>query len=296
MLLKRATKRKQLWWFWARLLGLAYISACLALFLGQERLIFDPSSEITKTPAERQLAYEEVWVPVTTKAGAPAERMYGWWIPSQGKRLGTILYLHGNSNNISGNVDRAYQFAQMGFSVLLVDYRGYGKSQGDFPSEKQVYADARAMWDYLTQKRKIKPEQIIIYGHSLGSAIAIDLAASKQPKVAGAILQNSFTSMSAMADRRWWYKLVPIPLLLTQKFDSLSKVPALSIPVLYIHGTADRLVPAEMSRALYSATPAPGKKLMLVANGVHETSSPEYATEHHLEAISQFAQQSIAQN
>ncbi len=157
--------------------------------------------------------------------------MYGWWISSQGKRLGTILYLHGNSDNIGGNVDRAYQFAQMGFSVLLVDYRGYGKSQGDFPSEKQVYADARAMWDYLTQQRKIKPEQIIIYGHSLGGAIALDLAASKQPKAAGAIVQNSFTSMSAMADRRWWYKIVPISLLLTQKFDSLSKVPSLRIPV-----------------------------------------------------------------
>jgi uncharacterized protein len=279
-------------WFWARLAGLAYLSACLALFLGQERLVFEPKAGIQDTPAARKLAYKEVWVPVTTKPGAPTEKMYGWWIPSQGKVMGTILYFHGQSDNISGNIDRAYQFTQLGFSVLLVDYRGYGKSEGSFPSEKQVYADASAIWDYAIDKLKIKPEETIIYGHSLGGAIAIDLAKQK-PQAGGTIVQSSFSSMSEQLDRAWWSKLFPVPLLLTQKFDSLSKVKSLQMPVLYVHGTADRTIPPEMSRALYSATPAAAKKLILVANGDHSNSTPEYSTEHHLEAIVQFAQQSL---
>lgn len=291
MVVKQINWRR--WWFWGRLLGLAYLSACLTLFLGQERLIFEPSAKIRKTPAAWKLAYQEVWVPVTTKASAAPEKMHGWWIPAQGKEIATILYLHGKGDNIGGNVDRAYQFTQLGFSVLLVDYRGYGKSQGDFPSEKQVYADASAIWNYLIHNRKVKPQQTIIYGHSLGGAIGIDLAA-KQPKAGALIIHSGFTSMSAMADRHWWYKLVPVNLLLTQRFDSIAKVKSLHIPVLYIHGTADPLIPAAMSRALYSATAAPRKKLILVANGGHYNAAPEYSTEHQLETIVQFAQQSLA--
>jgi alpha-beta hydrolase superfamily lysophospholipase len=282
-------------WFWARLTGLAYLSACLALFLGQERLIFEPKVGIQGTPATRKLAYKEVWVPVTTKSDAPTEKMYGWWIPSQGKDMGTILYLHGQGDNISSNLDRTYQFTQLGFSVLLVDYRGYGKSKGSFPSEKQIYADASAIWDYAIGNLKLKPEETIIYGHSLGGAIAIELA-SKKPQAGGLIVQSSFSSMLKQIDRAWWSKLFPVPLLLTQKFDSLSKVKSLQVPVLYIHGTADQAIPVEMSRALYSATPAPGKKLILVANGDHSSAAPEYSTEHHLEAIVQFAQQSLTMN
>jgi hypothetical protein len=280
-------------WFWGRLVGLVYLSSSLALFLGQERIIFKPSATINKTPADWKLAYQEVWVPVTTGAAAP-EKMHGWWIPAQGKVMGTILYLHGNGDNIGGNLDRAYQFTQLGFSVLLVDYRGYGKSQGSFPSEKQVYADARAIWDYAIKNLKLKPEQTMIYGHSLGGAIAIELA-SKQGKASGLILQSTFTSMSAMTDLHWWYKLFPVSLLLTQKFDSLSKVQSLQMPVLYIHGTSDQVIPSAMSRSLYSATRSAHKKLILVANAGHDHTATAYATEHHLDDIVQFAQRSLAQ-
>ncbi len=279
------------WWRWGKWVALAYLSVCLSLYLCQERLIFKPQAAIKTTPADRNLAYQDVWVPVDPTGGA--EKLFGWWIPAQGKTIGTILYLHGYSNNIGTNLEPAYHLTQLGFTVFLVDYRGYGKSQGNFPFEKQLYADATAAWDYLVKTRKIAPQQIIIYGHSMGGAIAIDLAA-RHPEAGSLIVQSSFTSMSAMADRSWWFKLLPLQLLLTQKFDSLAKVRSLKMPVLYIHGTADRLIPAEMSRVLYKATPSDNKQLVLVANAPHENSSPEFNTPEQLETIIQFTKQALA--
>jgi alpha-beta hydrolase superfamily lysophospholipase len=279
------------WWRWGKWAALAYLSACLSLYLCQERLIFKPQAAIKTTPADRNLAYQDVWLPVN-QTGANQEKLFGWWLPAQGKTIGTILYLHGYSDNIGANLDPADHLTQLGFAVFLVDYRGYGKSQGDFPFEKQIYADAEVAWDYLVQTRKIAPAQIIIYGHSMGGAIAIDLA-TRHPNAGSLIVQSSFTSMSAMADRAWWYKLVPLQLLLTQRFDSLAKVRSLKMPVLYIHGTADRFVPAEMSRALYTATATKNKQLVMVANAQHENSSPEFKTPEHLETLIQFTKQAI---
>jgi uncharacterized protein len=279
------------WWRWGRWVALAYLSACLSLYLCQERLIFKPQATIKITPADRNLAYQDVWVPVD-KTDRDRDRLFGWWLPAQGKTIGTILYLHGYSDNIGANLDPAYHLTQLGFSVLLVDYRGFGKSQGNFPFEKQIYADAETAWDYLVQTRKIPPKQVIIYGHSLGGAVAINLA-SRHADAGSLIVQSSFTSMSAMADRFWWFKVVPIQLLLTQKFDSLAKVKSLKMPVLYIHGTADRFIPAEMSRVLYTATPIDTKQLILVANAQHENSSPEFTTPEHLEAVTQFVKQTV---
>jgi uncharacterized protein len=279
------------WWRWGRWVGLAYLSGCLSLYLCQERLIFRPLAAIKTTPADRNLAYQDVWVPVDKTGGA--EKLFGWWLPAQGKTIGTILYLHGYNDNISANLDPAYHLTQLGFAVFLVDYRGYGKSQGRYPFEKQIYADAEAAWNYLVQTRKIAPKQIVIYGHSMGGAIAIDLA-TRHADASSLIVQSSFTSMSAIADRSLWLKLVPVQLLLTQKFDSIAKVRSLKMPVLYIHGTADRVVPAEMSRALYTATPTDNKQLVLVTNAKHENYSPEYKTTEHLETITQFIKQYIS--
>lgn len=263
----------------------------MSLYLYQERLIFKPETTIQTTPAERNLAYQEVWVPVEQTGGA--DKLYGWWLPAQGKTIGTILYLHGYSGNIGDNLTPAYQLTQLGFSVFLVDYRGYGKSQGKFPFERQVYADAEVAWNYLTTIRKISPKQMIIYGHSMGGAIAIDLA-THHPEASSLIVQSSFTNLLTMAERSWWLKVVPLQLLLTQKFDSLAKVGSLKMPILYIHGTGDRFVPPEMSRSLYTASSTVNKQLILVINAEHKNSSPEFATPEHLETVTQFIKQNVA--
>jgi uncharacterized protein len=282
--LKLSGKR---WWLWTRWLGLAYLSASIALFLAQERLIFAPSANLTTNPATLNIAYQEVSVPVKTKADEPLEKMNGWWMAAQGKPIGTIVYFHSKSGNISSDLEQAAQFAESGLNVLMVDYRGYGQSEGSFPTERQIYADADAIWDYALKERKIDPRQTIIYGHSLGGAIAIYLA-QKHPEAAGAIVHNTFTSISELASRSWQYKIFPIDLLLTQKFNSLDRVKTLTIPILYVHGTADIKIPSQMSRTLYTATASPNKQIAMVANGPHSNNAPEYQTPQHLETVRQF--------
>jgi pimeloyl-ACP methyl ester carboxylesterase len=263
---------------------LAYAATCLFLYVRQTRMIFFPSPIIETTPADLGMSYEDVWLPVGKQ-----DQIHGWWIPARGNEAGVVLYLHGNGINVGANVGQANRFHQLDLSVLLIDYRGYGRSRGNFPNEQQVYQDAEASWRYLTQTRQIPPQRLFIYGHSLGGAIAINLA-SQHPDAAGLIVQSSFTSIRAMIDLTNRYSIFPTDLLLTQRFDSLAKVPTLKLPVLYIHGLADEQVPAFMSEALYAASPDP-KQLYLVPvaghNNVGETAGAEY-----LKVIRTFVQQS----
>ncbi|MEG5171910.1 alpha/beta fold hydrolase [Microcoleus sp. B3-D7] len=199
---------------------------------------------------------------------------------------GVVLYLHGNASNVGANVEHAYRFHRLGLSVFVMDYRGYGKSQGDFPSESQVYEDAQLAWDYLVKQRGINPNQIYLYGHSLGGAIAIDLAV-RHPEAAGLIVEGSFTSTRAMVNfQKGLFWMFPIDFLLTQRFDSLSKVDRLQMPVLFIHGTADNVVPVEMSKKLFDAAPEP-KQLYIVPEGGH-TNVAQIGGAEYLQILSQF--------
>jgi hypothetical protein len=141
---------------------------------------------------------------------------------------------------------------------------GYGLSEGQFPSETRVYEDAARAWQYLVEERQISPQQIIIYGHSLGGAIAIDLAV-KHPDAAGLIVESSFTSMREMVYRRNIYRAFPVDLILTQRFESIKKVPSLKMPVLFFHGTADSTIPVFMSEKLYAAAGEP--KILVIVEG-----------------------------
>ena len=202
---------------------------------------------------------------------------------------GVVLYLHGNGLNVGANVEHANRFHRLGLSVFLIDYRGYGKSQGEFPTESQVYEDAQLAWDYLVKQRGINPKQIYIYGHSLGGAIAIDLAV-RHLQAAGLIVEGSFTSARAMVDfQSGVYRMFPIDLLLTQRFDSIAKVDRLQMPVLFIHGTADTIVPVEMSQKLFDSAPEP-KQLYIVPDAGHNNLA-EFAGAEYLQKMSQFLKQ-----
>ena len=264
--------------------GLVYATIAVAIYVGQPRLIFHPTFTLEKTPAYFRLRHEEVWLPVKTKSGQ-LERIHGWWIPADGAALGTLLYLHGNGINIGANVDQSNRLHKLGFAVLLIDYRGFGRSEGGFPTEASVYQDAETAWNYLIQERYVPKDEIFIYGHSLGGAVAIELA-TQHPKAAGLIVQNSFTSMTAMADRQWYSRIFPANLLVNQRFDSLEKVKLLKLPVLFIHGTADEVVPEAMSQALYAATPSP-KQLLLVPDGQHNNTLIKL---EHLARLQQFVE------
>ncbi|PSF35717.1 phospholipase [Aphanothece hegewaldii CCALA 016] len=240
---------------------LAYVGLILSLRLWQTRLMFFPSNVLRNTPSDMALHYEDVWIPVER------EKINAWWVPSTQPKSPVFLYLHGNGSNLGDLPEKIFLFHQLGISVLVIDYRGYGLSKGAFPSEKSVYQDAQAAWNYLTLQRRIPPKDIFLYGFSLGGAIAIELA-YRHPEVAGVILQGSYTSMRKMANYTIPYLWLPFDWILTQQFNSIDKVRSLKVPFLFIHGTKDRVVPFLMSQELYNAASQP-KTLLLIPDAGH---------------------------
>lgn len=259
-----------------------YLGLCGLIGLWQTKFIFFPSPIINATPVDFDLTYEEVWLNVSTG------KIHGWWLPSSQANAPVLLYFHGNGSNNGDSIARVPFLHQLGFSVFLFDYRGYGLSNGPFPNEKMVYEDSEAAWRYLTQTRQIAPRQIFLLGHSLGGAIAIDLA-SKYPDIAGAIIECSFTSMLAMSEYVGRYKIIPVDWLLTQRFDSLAKVKNLDVPLLFIHGRDDGVVPYQMSEELYTAANEP-KQLLLISEANHNDVAA-VGGEKYVRAIEQFVEQ-----
>ncbi len=243
-----------------------YVGLCGYMWATQREQIFVPEVALQTTPARLGMQFEKISIPVGT--GMDKGDLSAWWVSADKQNAPTLLYLHGNYRNIGNNVEHTLRLHNSGYNVLLVDYRGFGQSTGGKPSEIKVYADAEAAWQYLLRQRGIKPQQVFIYGHSLGGAIAIDLAIH-HPEAAGLITESTFTSMQAMGSLE--YGFLPVGLLLNQRFDSLKKITRLKIPLLMIHGTWDKKVPVSMARELYDAAPQP-KQLVLIEGGEHNNS------------------------
>lgn len=261
--------RRALLWLVA-LLVLVYAGYCAYMWQEQRELIFKPALRLETTPGREGLKFEVVHIP--SGSGSKRGELYGWWIPAAKADAPTLLYLHGNDNNISHghDVDTAVRMHGMGYNLLMIDYRGYGKSTGGPPSESKVYQDAEAAWDYLIRQRGCLPQRTFIYGHSLGGAIAVELAVH-HPEAAGLIAESTFTTMTAMAKLRYG-DVLPVGLLLNQYFDTLGRIGKLKIPVLFIHGTWDKMIPYHMSEELYAKAPQP-KYLTLIKGGEHLNNS-----------------------
>lgn len=240
--------------------AIAYLGLAIALWLVQTRLMFFPQPPPVTTPATVGRPYEDVVIPVGKG------HIHGWWLPAADPRAKTALIFHGNASNVESSFQKNQPLLAAGLAALIIDYRGYGLSSGPFPNEARVYEDATAAWEYLTQGRQIPPGSIVIWGDSIGGAIAIELA-RHQPHAAGLVVQASFTSMGDMMDYAGYGQWLP-KWLLNQRFDSLPKVATLRLPTLFIHGEGDRTVPATMSQRLYAATPEP-KTLWLVPGAAH---------------------------
>jgi alpha-beta hydrolase superfamily lysophospholipase len=255
------------------LVGAAFmgvLTACgtAALQHEEERLTFRVVKEVPGWYAGLPDGVHEFDIPVDHGAGA--QRIHAWWWPAKNPNAPAVLYLHGTRWSLTGQVFRLEQLRDFGFSVLAIDYRGFGKSDGDVPTERTVYEDAHAAWDWLVA-RQPDPARRFIYGHSLGGAVAVDLAASLRGSPAGGlIVESSFTSLADMA-REVTFGWLPVGLLMSQKFDSMSKMAKVTMPVLVVHGAADRFVPSRFSQQLYDAATAP-KELLLVEGGGHNNS------------------------
>lgn len=270
------------------LCGLAYGLVCIYFWAVQRDMIFEASSVMQTTPERVGLQYESIRI--ASGRGYDRGELSAWWLPAERSNLPTLLYLHGNYRNISHNLEHALRLHNMGYNILLVDYRGYGSSTGGQASEEKVYEDAEASWSYLVQQRKISPQQIVIYGHSLGGAIATNLAVH-HAEAAGLIVESSFTSMQAMAGINYGY--LPISWLLNQRFDSLSKISGLHIPLLIVHGTWDARVPSSMGKQLYERAPQP-KYLSLIEGGEHSNNSG-IANVEYRKALNDFTQKYVKQ-
>lgn len=290
--------------FFALTIGVAvYLLICLFLYFRQDYLIYQQSPHsVTVAPRDSdfQLNHQDIWIDVPQSKA----RIHGWWFDAPSKQEPivtlpdepinivttpkTVLYLcgRGGSKTHYSSLSRIKGLQQLGFSVLAIDYRGYGLSEGKLPNESRLYQDSQAAWQYLTQDKKIVPQNIIIYGESLGGAVGIDLAV-KQNNAAALIVQSSFTSMPEQIKRfRPGLRIFPLNLILTQRFNSLAKVRSLAVPVLFLHGTNDPIVSYKMSRSLYYAAPEP-KTLFYIPEGEHFRiyRSGEYS---YLRAIERF--------
>jgi fermentation-respiration switch protein FrsA (DUF1100 family) len=203
----------------------------------------------------------DVWL--TTRDGV---KLHGWWIAPPGARVAT-LHLHGNGGNITHRGGHIRGLVAAGTALLLIDYRGYGKSEG-WPTEKGLYADADAGYDYLIQQG-FAPNRIVVYGESLGTAVAVDLAARRP--VVGVILEAPFTSASDIAAR-----VLPVvgPLVM-RSYNTRARIGRVSAPIFILQGDRDEVIPFEMGQALYAAAPEP--KQFWRVEGAHHSDIPEVA-------------------
>lgn len=232
-----------------------YAALMLVLFLRQDGMVYYPNlggREYEATPAQTGLPYEAV-----TLTASDGIRLDAWFVPAERSR-GVLLYAHGNGGNISHRLDAIRIFHDMGLSVFIFDYRGYGKSTGK-PSEEGTYRDAEAAWQYLVRQRGIEPMRVVLFGESLGGAIAAQLAARHQP--GALILASAFTSVPDMAAEL--YPWLPVRWLSRYRYETRRYLQDIHAPVLILHSRTDEIIPYSHGRALYEAVHEPRRFLEL---------------------------------
>ena len=226
------------------LLAVALLLVLPVLF--EKSLIYHPSREHDVSARGLGLAHESV--ALTAEDGVRLDALF---LPAKDSRV-TVLFTHGNAGNLSHRLDRTiFLQGRLGADVLLFDYRGYGRSEGS-PDEEGTYRDARAAYRWLTEERKIPPDRLVLFGESLGSAVALDLALSRPCRAL--VLEAPFTSVPDMA--RVVLPFFPRSFVRTQ-YDNLGKIPRLRVPLLVLHGERDEVVPFAQGRRLFEAAPEP---------------------------------------
>jgi len=245
-------------WIWIGLgvLAGAYLIVVGWLYLMQSRMVYFPSRQIEADPNDYALQYQDV-----SFTAADGVALHGWFVPAENEK-GVVLLLHGNGGNVSHRLDLLAMLNRLGVSTFIIDYRGYGKSEGR-PSEQGTYLDARAAWDYLTATRGVAPEKIILHGRSLGGAVAAKLATKQTPRAM--IVESCFTSVPDLGAQL--YPMFPVRLLSRFKYDAQAYLREVSCPVLIIHSRDDDIVPFSHGRRLFQAANEP--KAFLEITGTH---------------------------
>jgi len=261
------------------------VAAALLLIVAGIRLFentfiyFPPRCPKGLSPPELYpLHVEDVWLTTLDKV-----RLNAWYLPNPASEK-VLLWFHGNAETIGHGLEHLRFYSRLAVNVLAMDYRGFGKSEGS-PDETGVYRDADAAYHYLVRERHIQPKNIIFLGHSLGGAVAIDLASRRE--CGGLIVQSSFTSAKDMARR-----IFRIPLfeyLLKSRFNSLAKIRRVRAPILIVHGTRDQVVPFSMGQRLFAAAPEP--KFFFPVEGAGHNNLAEVGGNRLLDHLKSFLEQ-----
>ncbi len=236
-----------------------YIGIVLYFYFFQSHFVYHPKKNIFNTPDALGLEFEDI------KYTAPGKStITGWFIPTKNAKY-TMLYCHGNAGNIATHLDHIYAISKIGVNIFIFDYQGYGNTAGK-PSEENTYQDAETAWAFLIKEKKISPNNIIIYGHSLGGAIASKLATTQPAK--GLILEGSFTDIIEIGQELYPY--LPIKKLCYFKYNSKHNLASIKYPVLIIHSKDDEVIPYKHGEMLYKIANNP-KSLLKLAGSHDET-------------------------
>jgi pimeloyl-ACP methyl ester carboxylesterase len=265
------------------LLAITTAVGCATLDEKQREWIFQPGDRAWGGSASYAEGMQDVWIEFASRVTGQPVKLHGLWLEAEdaGPQTPVMLYLHGARWNVMGSSGRMRRMQDMGFSVLAIDYRGFGRSTRDLPSEDMAYEDARMAWDWLARQYPDRPRYV--FGHSLGGAIAIDLAAHVDDEV-GTIVEGTFTSIPDVASSFKWGWL-PIGPLITQRFSSIDKVSRIGSPLLVVHGANDTLIRSELGQRLFNA--ATGKKQFLLVEGGSHHSTMWVGQGRYREAIRQ---------
>jgi len=240
-----------------------YLAVCVGVYFAQPHLIYFPSPTYVSTPSDFHLDYEDL-----TLTSADGVAIAAWFVPHPEARASVIL-CHGNAENLGDMCTTIRTLHRLGYAVLALDYRGYGRSAGK-PTEEGLYLDAEAAWQYLRQTRGEPAERIVVIGRSVGGAVAIDLASRHQP--AALVVECTFTSLVDIGRRE--YPLLPVSLICTHRYESIRKVGRIACPKLFFHGTDDELIPLDNAKRLFAAAAEP--KEFIETPGGHNSAGFEH--------------------
>lgn len=239
-------------------LAAGYGLVLVIIYLMQGRMLYLPNvpgRALTMTPADARMDYEDV--SIETSDGV---NLHGWFIAGRAPRV--LLFFHGNAGNISHRLDSIRQFRNLELSVFIIDYRGYGQSEGR-TTESGIYRDADAAWRYLTETRGVRPSDVVIFGRSLGGSVAARLAAQQHPLAL--IVESSFTSVPDIAQEL--YPWLPARWLTRLSHATRDYVRDVQCPVLVVHSRDDEIIPFHHGQAIFAAAPEP--RTLLTLHGSH---------------------------